>query len=521
MAHPSRSRNRNGKGGPASVAAPPDPLLVAADPTTAPPPGRRRHMAVVVALVLVAGAGVYWFTWNDPPAIVRVAEFRTAATQTAIDPGGTFLLTVGSSDVTTWSLPGRKAVPPVLKREYTTDFLALSPDGKTLALDGYPADEEGESYSVDLWGTAVRQPVGGPLLTASLDDEDAVIHFESADAGAISPDGRTLAVGSSSGVLSFWDLMTDSRIGDPIVVHEDDGIEAIAFSPDGRTLATGGFHDVIILWDVASRSRIGDPLQDSTMVNSVSFSADGKLLATGNLDGVGRLWDVATRERVGSPLADAYSVRFHPTDAKILATAGRHGKPQAWRLWNTKTWKSVSTPSPGPAPPCRSPPTARPWPSAATSTPRSGASRASLTNSPPDRPGAVPANATARSRNTGAYLTEGSPSGALPSTRSHGATGPSETRAQIPATTPPASGLSFTANSSTPVWPGLICAGSIWKPGVSTVGGKTAREPVPWTASSSRAAGWRTACPRAGSRRRCRSPCSGARPRVLRGPWSR
>ena len=83
-------------------------------------------------------------------------------------------------------------------------------------------------------------------------------------------------------------------------------VASIAFSPDGKTLALA-FSGGVVLWDVARRERLGDKplIVSENNVNSVAISLDGKLLAvgfSGDNDGSGGgvvLWDVVRRERLG------------------------------------------------------------------------------------------------------------------------------------------------------------------------------------------------------------------------------
>src|SRR5262245_10490022 len=61
----------------------------------------------------------------------------------------------------------------------------------------------------------------------------------------VSPDGKTVAVGTRSKVLKLWDLSgKELRSLDG---HEL-SIAALAFSPDGKTLASGGEDKTIRLW---------------------------------------------------------------------------------------------------------------------------------------------------------------------------------------------------------------------------------------------------------------------------------
>ena len=88
---------------------------------------------------------------------------------------------------------------------------------------------------------------------------------------------------------------------DPIATFEGGGdkeVLSVSYSPDGKTLASGSSDYTIKLWDVATaRIRILATLEGHTgTVSSVSFSPDGKTLASGSEDNTIKLWDVATRQ---------------------------------------------------------------------------------------------------------------------------------------------------------------------------------------------------------------------------------
>ena len=80
------------------------------------------------------------------------------------------------------------------------------------------------------------------------------------------------------------------------------GLYSIAFTPDGRTLASGSSDHTIILWDVATGQPKGAPLKGHTgTVYSIAFTSDGRTLASGSSDNTIILWDVVTGQPKGAP----------------------------------------------------------------------------------------------------------------------------------------------------------------------------------------------------------------------------
>lgn len=66
----------------------------------------------------------------------------------------------------------------------------------------------------------------------------------------------------------------------------DNGVTSVVFSPDGETLASGSTDGTIILWHVATRQRLGEPFAvDGGTVSSAVFSPDGEILASGSTAG--------------------------------------------------------------------------------------------------------------------------------------------------------------------------------------------------------------------------------------------
>jgi WD40 repeat protein len=164
--------------------------------------------------------------------------------------------------------------------EHAVDFLALAPDGQTVAAG------------------CTEQNVIVVCKVATGQRLRELPHRQPVRCAAFSPDGVWLATSSADQGVHLWNTVTGHERSP--VLGPQDSARAVAFSPDGKTLASAGRDHTIHLWEVASgqerqqfRGHRGD-------VTSLAFSADGQRLISGSADTTALVWDVTGRRQARS-----------------------------------------------------------------------------------------------------------------------------------------------------------------------------------------------------------------------------
>lgn len=207
---------------------------------------------------------------------------------------------------------GAVAVPAVREEHASVPaVIAFSPDLSLMVT--------ADAYAVIVWDVATARQIrtlpGGRLGIMS---------------AAFSPDGGTLAIGTTRGMLLLVDTATWETREEHI--HAD-GVRSLAFSPDGSRVLTGGGDYRIAVHEVDSLSMVFGVYVD-VLVQRVAYSEDGTKVAVGG----GGL--IAVRSAEGDfvrkiDVGDEF-VREYAFSADLSVAVSAH---RGWpvRIWNALT----------------------------------------------------------------------------------------------------------------------------------------------------------------------------------------
>jgi WD40 repeat protein len=270
---------------------------------------------------------------NEP--LARFEDPSGPVVALAVLPGDQMAVGCWNGAIRLWDVPNRRdrGVLEIARKRVAT--MAVSLDGRLLAV-GYEANKHRDHLdpSVVLWDLASRQVLH--LLPGTR--RPLAMQFLHEDKKSF----ETLAFVAEKPMrgVSVWDLprgQTNARTPskERFVLHQDERVQTLAITPDGRSVAVGLQDGRIRISDLNTGRLITTLLGHQREVQSLAFSPDGSLLASGSRDGSVRLWSIAEGEEIGE-LRDKFSevrcLTFAP-DGRTLAS-GHGGFAHLWDVAN-------------------------------------------------------------------------------------------------------------------------------------------------------------------------------------------
>jgi WD40 repeat protein len=205
--------------------------------------------------------------------------------------------------------------------------MAFTRDGTRLV--AVESRGEGGAASVVVRDASTLRPIGSPIRPDRFQGT-YLAEFWSDPAIVLTPDDRSLVAASPAGELGWWDLGSGEQTR---ALEIPRGRRALALSPDGRTAAIG-LDTGIELIDVRTRAarRAGGVLTSAPLW--LLFSPDGKTLVSTNLDGTATIWDAETVTPIEVLRGHSRAVQqpVFSRDGRTLYTASHDGTAIAWDM---------------------------------------------------------------------------------------------------------------------------------------------------------------------------------------------
>lgn len=283
------------------------------------------------------------------------------------DSATTITTTSGDSEIVFWEATTGKRLRDIRTDPMGIQGLALSHDGKKIAVGGfwYPEDRsKGAMGELRVLDTAT----GATIRAFPRESRDAnhlglgfskdgrllfsignhgILRVEEIASGAeilqqkfqgdntpalnLSPDGKTLAIVSGPNVRKFflWDWQAGAEPREIKTFSGQDGGGILVFSPDGRHVAwCDSGSEPLHVWEVKSGklvARLPLPNLDDSWAGSLIFSPDGKkLVAPAGPNRAGRvdIWNTTTWKLERHLDVAARQIAISP-DSRLLTTGAR------------------------------------------------------------------------------------------------------------------------------------------------------------------------------------------------------
>lgn len=288
--------------------------------------------------VAVAGLNLWTRAWDLATGNPLTPELSHdyLVTDIAFVDDERFLSWSDDSSVKLWSSStGRAVVEPCRHSNRVVHAELVKVDGvdhilSTVSHNNRRTKESGfDTGAVHLW----------KLLSSNPCEKCGPTDIVGYDGGAMSPDGRLVAVGKTDQTISVLDSQSREVLMGPIKLKG--GAWGIVFTPDNSLMIVTTSAGQILVWSCERNEPLFPPKQLATTIQPMGLSSDGSFFITGSTDGKVRAWETKTGELLWEQThgGEINSLAIS-RDGERVATAGEN---RIINVWNGKTGQLSAT----------------------------------------------------------------------------------------------------------------------------------------------------------------------------------
>jgi WD40 repeat protein len=301
---------------------------------------------------------VYIFSQQDGTLIKTLDGFSDEVKSVAYNLAGAVLVASSEREIRAWSVPGYVPISIDPAIAFGVDYVVWASNGNRLALasnGGIRIVDEQFNTTAQIeppTGSLSRpalSPDGSALVVGSSEGKVFLWRAEQPKALSVlgshdapvtdvrwAGNGLVVTGSTTDRMVVLWS--TDGR-KNPVQLQQNGPVRSLAVSPDGRTLAVGYGDPLetetgrgVSLWDLRTNTEAAVLRGPARRVEDLAFTPDGLQLVGATEEEDAHVWDVRSALfRATTPAPDLAWMVDITADGRTVAIAGGDGTVSLWR----------------------------------------------------------------------------------------------------------------------------------------------------------------------------------------------